>query len=194
MREKIAFSFLVLTLFGGGCLGRAERVIPPYMMGKTPTAEQLTVMTDEEKMKGIHAMMENISTDEMSKEGQAQEVQKSISYMKTGDTSRFGDFMGGLLHPASGSVRVVEDHEKSVLVFSEDFSVLLAPTTSVYLSSHTAPQKAEAVMNEGFEIAPLKTARGVQTYELPDNISIGTIHSVVIVSKSFQFILANASF
>ncbi len=203
MVKRLFAGFLIFSLMGTGCLGFGNQEIPPYIPGETPTDEQLEVMTDEEKKLGMEAMMEDHPMEEITKEEQVKEVKLSIEHMKEGDTIRFGDFEGRFLHPAAGSVRIVEEGGKKMLVFSEDFSVLMGPALYVYLSSETSPQKAGAVMDEGFEIAKLKSSKGVQTYELPDGINFGdegatssraAIHSVVIVCKPFKFIFASAGF
>ncbi len=203
MKSKIIAGFVVMTIFGAGCVGIGTEDVPPYIPGQIPTEAQLQVMTDQEKTDGMNAMVENVSLPEMTQEEKAAEVQTSIDQMKEGDTIRLGDFEGRLLHPAAGTVRVVEVGGKHMLVFSNEFSVLMGPSLYVYLSSETSPQKAELVMDEGFEIAKLKSVNGVQVYELPDDVnfenggvasSVASIHSVVIISKPFKYIFASAGF
>lgn len=203
MTKKLAAVLLTLSLVGAGCPFSPEPDVPAYIPGETPTATQLEIMTDAEKIAGMEAMMEEHPPNEMNREEQVGEVNRSIVAMRDGITIRHGEFEGRFLHPAEGSVRVIKEDGKYVLVFSNDFSVLPGPALYVYLSADANPQNAGAVMEEGFEIGKLKATSGVQTYELPGGINWGNegatssraaIHSIVVVCKPFKFIFASAGF
>jgi len=194
MTRKLLSGLLALTLIGAGCPLTPEPEVPVYVPGEMPTEAQLEIMTDEEKMAGMEAMLEAEPMDEMNREEQAGEVNKSIMMLRDGTSIRHGVFEGRFLHPADGSVRVVEEDGKHYLVFSNEFSVLPGPALYVYLSSETRPGNADNVIQEGFEIAKLKSSKGVQTYELPEGVNFDDIHSVVIVCKPFKFIFASAEF
>lgn len=203
MTKKFVAVLLGIALMGQGCFGPGQANPKPYVPGEIPTDEQLRTMTDEEKREGMEAMMESHQPETITREEQIGETNKSIMFMKEGTTIRHGTFEGRFLHPADGSVRVIEQDGGYKLVFSDAFSVLPGPALYVYLSSESSPQSAASVMDEGFEIAKLKTFDGVQTYELPSGINWGNegvtssrvaIHSVVIVCKPFKFIFASAGF
>ena len=128
MIKKVVATVLSLALLGAGCLnGQQEPEVPPYVPGEIPTEEQLGIMTDEEKIEGMGVMVEEHPPEEITKEEQVQEIGLSIEHMKEGTTIRHGEFEGRFLHPAAGSVRVIEEEGKYVIVFSEEFSVLLGP-------------------------------------------------------------------
>lgn len=191
MTYRYAVATLGLILLGAGCIGSR---VPAYVPGDVPTDDQLKIMTDEEKTTGMEAMMAQDPSPELSEKEQAQERGDSIDRMRNGTTIRFAEFEGRALHPAEGSVRVIEENGKHRLVFSDDFSVLPGPDLYVYLSSESSPGDAGSVMGKGYEVAKLKTVDGVQVYELPDGVDFPNIHSVVIVCKPFKFIFASAGF
>jgi hypothetical protein len=192
MTQKLTVALIIFALLGAGCPSSSS--VPPYVPGEIPTEAQLESMTDEEKMAGMEAMMEMEPPEEMAAEEQTRERTESIERMRDGTTERFGEFEGRFLHPANGNVRVIEEEGRIRLVFSDDFSVLPGPALYVYLSAESNPQSAGAVMNEGHEIAKLKSANGVQIYELPEGIDLTDIHSIVVVCKPFKFIFASAGF
>ena len=191
--RRLLFLLSFIIILGAGCIP-SQSSVPPYVPGDIPTDEQLEVMTDEEKRAGMEAMLNDHPMDELDEYERKEELSESIAYMRDGTTIRHADFEGRFLHPAEGSVRVVEDDGKYSLVFSDDFSVLPGPALYVYLSTENRPDDAGKLLEEGLEVLKLKTSKGTQVYEIPASVNFEDIHSIVVVCKPFRFIFASAGF
>jgi hypothetical protein len=80
---------------------------------------------------------------------------------------------------------------KRVLRF-EEFKVQNGPDLYVYLSGHPAPRDDGQVRQDGFEVARLKGNIGDQNYELPDDLDLSKIKSVVIYCRRFSEVFSTA--
>jgi hypothetical protein len=175
--KKMAMTSLVLTLalLGAGCQSG-----PKYVLGELPNEQQLAQMDDQEKAKAIEAVMEKTPMPELSADEKRQELRESIDTMMGGTAERMADFVGKNFHEGGGSARIVKVGNVYRVVLSEDFFVTPGP----YL-----------VVKAGeTELAPLKNARGAQTYDLPIGFDLKNAGYISIYCKPFQVEFARASF
>lgn len=175
--KKMAMTSLVLTLslLGAGCQNG-----PQYVLGDLPNEEQLAQMDDQEKAKAIEAMMQKSPMPELSSDEKRQELRESIDTMMGGTAERMADFVGKNFHEGGGVARIVKVGNIYRVVFSEEFFVTPGPYLVVKVGET--------------EIAPLKSARGAQTYDLPEGFDLSKAGYVSIYCKPFRVEFARASF
>jgi hypothetical protein len=92
--------------------------------------------------------------------------------------------------PVTGSVTVKQAAGKTLLVFSKDFSTNpQAPALQVVLMKSATPLKSLKAphypLNAGSytQVAPLKSAKGPQTYTIPAGVDVKAFGSVLIWCK-----------
>jgi hypothetical protein len=92
--------------------------------------------------------------------------------------------------PVTGSVTVKQGDGKTLLVFSKDFSTNpQAPALQVVLMKSATPLKSLKAPHYPLDagsytqVAPLKSAKGAQTYTLPAGVDVKAFGSVLIWCK-----------
>jgi hypothetical protein len=117
----------------------------------------------------------------------------SIEASKTADPAgsasvlRAGEFQGADdFHFGEGRAAIIETDDGLVLRF-EDFSVLNGPDLHVYLSPDP-----NGYADGSIDLGALKATDGVFGYELPDDIDLETVASVVIWCQPFAVQFAHA--
>ncbi len=97
------------------------------------------------------------------------------------------------LHQGSGSAKIYRLPDGSHVLRFEDLNVTNGPDLRVLLSSHPAPTSRSEVMQSYVDLGPLKGNLGSQNYEIPDDIQLDQIASVVIYCQPFHVVFATAS-
>ena len=99
--------------------------------------------------------------------------------------------------PVTGSFMVKEQAGKTQLVFSDDFSTNpKAPALQVVLNASTTPLKTLTAPHYPLKpgsytlVAPLKSAKGAQTYDLPAGVDLKSSGSVLIWCKQANATMA----
>ena len=86
-----------------------------------------------------------------------------------------------------GNWKIVAQNGKRYIVFDEDFKTRSGPDLKVYLSSRSlAALSDKTVASSSVEIAPLKSARGAQQYEIPAHLDLADYRSLLIHCKAFS--------
>ncbi len=100
------------------------------------------------------------------------------------DTLGQGSFVGKSNHVASGSVAIVDEGNRKLVVFASNFKFDGAPDPKVALGS------------DGYDsdtiLAPLKSNDGKQAYVIPDNIDPADYSQIWIWCERFNVPLALA--
>ena len=157
---------------------------------KIPTADQLALMTPEQK-----ADMERQMTT--AAQGWPRvtlnEHLLSPDPMEVPHAVRGGALAGAdSLHPASGDVTVFDLGGNKFALRIADGDIGVGPGLHVYLVNTRTPESVEHIRAVGFlDLGPLRANLGSHNYPLPDGP--GAYRSVVIYSQPFDVIFAVAS-
>lgn len=96
-------------------------------------------------------------------------------------------------HKGSGSATIYRGSDGSHLLRFEDFSVTNGPALIVILSPHpNARNSAEAHLEGYVSLGNLKGNIGNQNYELPADLDVSTIGSVIIYCEPFSVVFSVA--
>lgn len=101
-----------------------------------------------------------------------------------GATVKSGTFER-LNYMTTGSVTVEQQGDMLFVVFGEDFSTPNGPELVVYLTRNVDPTTREDVQN-GVQLAGLKSTTGKQVYEIPAGVDIDLFNSVTIHCRAFN--------
>ncbi len=86
-----------------------------------------------------------------------------------------------------GGWNIVEKDGKNVLTFSEDFSTKKGPDLKVYLSKESIQKiKGRNVTKTSILISALKSEKGAQEYQLPDDLNLDDFSSVLIHCEAYS--------
>ncbi|MFV2062273.1 MAG: DM13 domain-containing protein [Chloroflexota bacterium] len=100
-----------------------------------------------------------------------------------------GTFQGAdELHFGSGQARLIEIAPGELVLSLEDFSVLNGPDLFVYLSPDPNGWTADSVL-----LGDLKATDGSFSYEVPRDIDLADVASVVIWCRAFSVLFATAT-
>lgn len=100
---------------------------------------------------------------------------------------RSGAFVDGdAIHRGSGTVSIVDDGERALLVFGDDVSITPGPDLFVYLS----PNAPGDDLGEFVSLGTLTATTGAQAYLLPENAD--DYRTVVIWCRAFSVTFATA--
>lgn len=99
-----------------------------------------------------------------------------------------GTFVGGDdAHPAAGSFQISEGEAGRVLSFSEDFSTRRGPDLFVWLVQGDDTENRAVV-------GRLRSARGAQTYTLPEEVDLSAYDRVLVWCRAFGVLFATGEF
>lgn len=106
-----------------------------------------------------------------------------------------GEFQDGdSYHKGKGTARIYEMSDGSRLLRLENFSVTNGPDLFVYASEHPSPNtSAEVHQGKAVQIAALKGNLGEQNYELPEDLDLEKIKSIVIYCRAFGVVFSTAA-
>ncbi len=127
---------------------------------------------------GISPLFKNVRLDEVSpvveiKDGDQEDVaQKSAAVL------------GTLAHPASGSVRIIENEGKTYVRY-ENFKTINGPDLFVYLSKD---KDAKDFVNLG----ALKATEGNINYKIPENVNINDYQYALVWCRQFGVLFNSA--
>ena len=92
-----------------------------------------------------------------------------------------------------GTWKIVAQNGKRHIVFDEDFKTRSGPDLKVYLSSRSLAAVTDGtVASSSVEIAPLKSARGAQEYEIPAALNLADYRTLLIHCKAFSHLWGGA--
>ena len=94
-------------------------------------------------------------------------------------TERSGNFEGNRSYVVTGSFTLSQESGELQLTFSEDFSTSNGPGLYVYLTN------SESSTSGGIELGALQSNTGAQTYNIDEDIQLGTYDYVLIYCKPF---------
>jgi hypothetical protein len=97
-----------------------------------------------------------------------------------------------VIHKGQGQATIYKLPDGKRVLRFEQFQVTNGPDLYVYLSGHPAPREDAQVRQDGFEVAVLKGNIGDQNYELPDDLDLSKIKSVVIYCRRFSEVFSTA--
>ena len=105
-----------------------------------------------------------------------------------------GTFQGAdRFHQGSGEATIYRGPDGSHLLRLENFKVTNGPDLRVILSPSPAPESRDDVHQPGYvELGSLKGNVGNQNYEIPADVDVNTLSSVVIYCSPFQVIFSVA--
>ena len=105
-----------------------------------------------------------------------------------------GGFVGGdLFHQGDGTATIYELGDGSRLLRFEEFQVTNGPDLRVLITPDNNPFDHDALAEAGYtELGRLKGNIGNQNYEIPPDVDIDSIGSVVIYCKPFAVIFSVA--
>ena len=97
------------------------------------------------------------------------------------------------IHKGEGQATFYRLPNGSTVLRLENFRVTNGPDLYVYLSGHPAPRtSAELHQAPDYEVAVLKGNVGDQNYELPTDLDLAGVQSVVIYCKRFTTVFSTA--
>ncbi|MBM3504777.1 MAG: DM13 domain-containing protein [Alphaproteobacteria bacterium] len=97
------------------------------------------------------------------------------------------------LHWGRGSVIVRREGNRQSVEFGDDFAVAAGPDLVVYLVERAEVRSAEDFLTGGaLAIGPLKATTGRQRYEVPDDVPLEAVGSVVIWCRSVGVLFSPA--
>lgn len=97
------------------------------------------------------------------------------------------------VHKGEGQATFYRRPDGATVPRLESFRVTNGPDLYVYLSGHPAPRSsAELHQAPDYEVAILKGNVGDQTYELPADVDLAGVRSVVIYCKRFTTVFSTA--
>lgn len=97
------------------------------------------------------------------------------------------------IHRAEGTATIYRLPGGGLTLRLEDFRSTNGPDLFVYLSGHPAPRSSSQVHERpGLEVARLKGNVGNQNYDLPADLDLGAVKSVVIYCKQFTTVFSTA--
>jgi len=109
-------------------------------------------------------------------------------------TTQLSGTFDGRAHPGSGNVRIVQEGQKRVLIFEDDFRTDPGPQLHVFLSGTKDPKNSADLHAVGdADLGRLKSTSGAQMYTLPAELNFD-IKSVVVYCVPFKVIFGVANF
>ena len=105
-----------------------------------------------------------------------------------------GTFQGAdRFHQGSGEATIYRGPDGSHLLRLEKFKVTNGPDLRVILSPSPAPESRDDVHQSGYvELGSLKGNVGNQNYEIPADVDVNTLSSVIIYCSPFQVVFSVA--
>jgi hypothetical protein len=101
---------------------------------------------------------------------------------------------GDSFHKGSGQAIIYRLEDGSHVLRLEDINITNGPDLRVLLVNHADPQTRADVHDSGFvELGKLKGNMGSQNYEIPADVDLATVKSIVIYCKPFQVVFSVAA-
>ncbi len=97
------------------------------------------------------------------------------------------------IHKGAGTATIFTLPGGGKVLRFDDFTVTNGPDLYVYLSAHPAPRDGRQVHEGGVEVARLKGNVGGQNYDLPADLDLAAVKSVVIYCKQFSVVFSTAT-
>ncbi len=109
--------------------------------------------------------------------------------LKTGSFQDADNF-----HKGSGTATIYRGGDGSLLLRLEDFDVTNGPDLHVILTPIANPQNRDDVSATGYvDLGSIKGNKGNQNYEIPAEVDVASLGSVVIYCQPFHVIFSVAS-
>jgi hypothetical protein len=101
---------------------------------------------------------------------------------------------GDAFHKGSGEAIIYQLEDGSHLLRLENLNVTNGPDLHVLLVNHSDPQTRADVHDSGYsELGKLKGNMGSQNYEIPADLDLDSVSSIVIYCKPFQVVFSVAA-
>ncbi len=101
---------------------------------------------------------------------------------------------GDSFHKGSGGVAVFRLSDGKRLLRLDSIDVTNGPDLHVYLSAHPDPKTREDVHQPGYaDLGKLKANQGSQNYDIPADVELNAIRSVVIYCQPFHVVFSAAA-
>lgn len=101
---------------------------------------------------------------------------------------------GDSFHMGSGQAIIYRLEDGSQVLRFEDINITNGPDLRVLFVNHADPQTRADVHDSGFvELGKLKGNMGSQNYEIPADLDLSTVQSIVIYCKPFQVVFSVAA-
>ncbi len=92
-----------------------------------------------------------------------------------------------------GEWKVIERDNKTIIVFGDDFKTRKGPDLKVYLSTRSIGSLDDrSVESTSIIIGPLKSSKGPQEYQLPEEINLNEFASLVIHCEAYSHLWGGA--
>lgn len=94
----------------------------------------------------------------------------------------------------SGNYRIVRVDGDLRLEFEDNFRTRRAPDLQIFLATHSldAAKGSNATASSSFRIDDLKSRKGAQTYDLPDDLDLSAFNSVLMHCVQYTKLFAAA--
>jgi hypothetical protein len=97
------------------------------------------------------------------------------------------------VHAGEGTAAIYRLPDDRIVLRLEDFRVTNGPDLFVSLSGHPMPRSRAEAHDQGYrEIQALKANEGSQNYELPADLDLSELKSVVIYCRAFSIVFSSA--
>ncbi len=97
------------------------------------------------------------------------------------------------IHKGEGSATIYELPDGSRVLRFEDFRVTNGPDLHVILTTSADPRSRSEVGDDYVDLGQLKGNVGNQNYEIPTDVDLGAIQSVVIYCQPFHVVFSTAT-
>ena len=93
-----------------------------------------------------------------------------------------------------GGWKIVERDERKFIVFDDNFKTKKGPDLKVYLSAKSIEAvKGGNVAQSSIKIAPLKSNKGAQEYEIPNEVKLEDYSSLLIHCEAYSHLWGGAA-
>ena len=169
-----------------------------------PTVMDAAGLSSEELESIIAQAMEQLEglndTDRLAVENRLQELAALMPDEAVNDampepaTLAQGEFANAdFFHRGSGKATFYELADESRILRFEDFSVTNGPGLHVILSSNSNPTGRGNIGDDYIDLGSLKGNKGNQNYDIPADIDLDQVKSIVIYCKPFHVVFSKAT-
>lgn len=154
-----------------------------------PNQEEIDNMSEEDRMALEKGIVEKMA--DMPGEAVIEDMPESNSAPAILLSGNFKDADG--FHKGVGEANIYELEDGSKVLRLENFNVTNGPDLYVYLTSYQSPSnKDEVHSGYYYELSKLKGNVGNQNYEIPDEVSLDDINTVVVYCRAFHVVFSTA--
>ena len=168
----------------GAMMGAGESIMAMKTDDIAALTEALTVVLEgatTEEMQQVAIVVESVMRAQV-------DPQDEVRPVKQGQFRDADSF-----HRGSGDASIFATPGGNHLLRLEDLNVTNGPALHVLLSSHPDPVDSDEVKQEGYiDLGALKGNRGNQNYQIPADVDVAGVKSVIIYCKPFSVVFSVA--